>query len=265
MRITLASEQYRWIYMTYWRAKSHPWPIGIGALLLASVICILVYRGSLSSYLRGLDPSLLSRMCIAVGAALIGLIAVVFTLSLFVIQQISDRSVPGILREYAADTAIRTIYTALSLLSIGSLLGALLSPVEHPFMMFTIASFCAILSLLLLSILFVRVAHLSDPANIILHVWQSGMRELKRLKVVQDELLRLNPQLKNETDPVGRVLDNVGLATAALYSHTPALTKRLCRSLDHVYSLMRHFSAEQQYNLLAEAGDAAVNYLAGIH
>jgi hypothetical protein len=68
--------------------------------------------------------------------------------------------------------------------------------------MFSIAIFCSIVSLLLLSILFIRVAHFSDPASIVFHVWRSGMRELKRLKVVQDEFLRLNPQLKNETDPL---------------------------------------------------------------
>jgi hypothetical protein len=80
-------------------------------------------------------------MCIGVGAALIGLIAVVFTLSLFVIQQISDRSVPGILREYAADNLIRTIYAALSILAVGSFLGAILSPREHPVLMFRTAIF----------------------------------------------------------------------------------------------------------------------------
>ena len=79
--------------------------------------------------------------------------------------------------------------------------------------MFGIAIVCAVLSLLLLSILFVRVAYLSDPASIVLHVWQTGRRELNRLKVVQDELLRLNPKLKNETDALGRALDKVGTAT----------------------------------------------------
>jgi hypothetical protein len=259
--MSLASEKYQWVYMTYWKAKSHPWPIGIGLLLLALAVCTFIFRAALSRYLHGLDPSLLSQMCIGVGAALIGLIAVVFTLSLFVIQQISDRSVPGILREYAADNLIRTIYAALSIMAVGSLLGAILLPREHPVLMFSIAIFGAILSLLLLSILFVRVAYLSDPASIILHVWQSGMHELKRLKVVQDELLRLNPQIKNETDPLGRILDNVGMATAALYDRTPMLTKRLGRSLDHLCSLMRHFSAEQQYNLLDEAAGAVTHIL----
>jgi hypothetical protein len=105
------------------------------------------------------------------------------------------------------------------------------------------------------------VAYLSDPASIVFHVWQSGMRELKRLKVVQEEFLRLNPQLKNETDPLGRVLDNVGSATAALYNRRPILTKNLSGSLDHLHSLVRHFSAEQQYSLLEESAGAVVHIL----
>ncbi len=261
VRINLASERYRWVYMAYWRTKSHPWPVGIGALLVASAACVFIFRAALGSYLRSLDPSLLSQLCLAVGAALIGLIAVVFTLSLFVIQQISDRSVPGILREYAADNQIRAIYAALSVFAVVSLLGTLLSPREHPLLMASTAICCTILSLLLLAILFVRVAYLSDPASIVLHVWHSGMRELKRLKVIQAELLRLNPQLKNETDSLGRVADNVGTATAAIYNRTPLLTKRLGRSLDHLHSLMRHFRAEQQYSLLGEAAGAAVYIL----
>ena len=129
--------------------------------------------------------------------------------------------------------------------------------------MFGIAIVCAVLSLLLLSILFVRVAYLSDPASIVLHVWQTGRRELNRLKVVQDELLRLNPKLKNETDALGRALDKVGTATATLYDRMPMLTKRLDRSLDHLHSLMRHFSAERQYKLLGEASGAVNHILRG--
>jgi hypothetical protein len=261
VKMRLASERYRRVYMIYWKAKAHLWSIGIGLLIAAALAIIFIYHGPLACYLLGLDPSLLSQLCIGVGAALIGLIAVVFTLSIFVIQQISDRSVPGILREYAADNFIRAIYAALSALAVGCLLGALLSSRHHPVLTFSVPILCAVLSLALLSALFVRVAYLSDPSSIVSHVWQSGMREIKRLKIVQDELVRLNPQLKNETDPFGMAADNVGAATIALYNKAPYLTKKLRSSLDHLHSLMRHFSVEQQYALLDEAGGATVYIL----
>jgi len=206
-----------------------------------------------------MDSGLLPQLCIGVGAALIGLIAVVFTLSLYVIQQISDRSVPGILREYAADNPVRLIYTALSILAVLSLTGALLPQKSHPVLLFVLPLFCAVSSLILLGVLFERVAYLSDPSNIILHIWNTSIGQLKRLHVMQAELLRVNPTLTNETDPVGSTIDHVGMATAAFYAKFPFITKGLNKSLNDLYALMRHFSSEDQYALLGEASNAVVN------
>lgn len=225
------------------------------------MVLVFLFRARLAKILVVLDPGLPAQLCIGVGAALIGLIAVVFTLSLFVIQQISDRSVPGILREYAADRATRTIYATLSGLAVTCLLGVSISSRHHPVLAFTLPLFCAIGSLILLSVLFERVAFLSDPSNIIEHIARTGAGELRRLRNVQDELLRFNPGLKNEVDPFGRQVDNVGLAVSAVYARAPFLTRRLARSLTDLHSLMRHFSTEQQYSLLAESSNAVVSVL----
>lgn len=261
VRLRLASKRYQRIYMFYWRAKTHLWSIGIGTLFVAGMVVTFAHRMELGRYFRELDPTLLPQLCIGVGAALIGLIAVVYTLSLFVIQQISDRSVPGILREYAADNVTRTIYLALAVLAVTCLLGALFARQHHPVLVFSLPIFCAASSLVLLSALFVRVAFLSDPSNIVSHVWHSATHEVKRLRIVQEEFVRLNPGIKNETDLFGRTIDNVGDATAALYIRAPWMTRKLRRSLDHLHSLMRHFSVEQQYALLDEAGGAVADIL----
>jgi hypothetical protein len=260
-RLRLATPRYKRVYLIYWKIKTHPWSAITGVVLAAALMVIFVVRLPLGSYLVRLDPALLSQLCIGVGAALIGLIAVVFTLSLFVIQQISDRSVPGILREYAADDFIRAIYAALSVLAITCLTGALLPSRHHPVLTFSLPIFCALSSLILLSALFTRVAILSDPSNIILHIWKTGIGEVKRLRVVQNELVRLNPEIRNVTDPLGRVVDNVGAATAALYAGGPFLTKKLSKSLNDLHSLMRHFGSEQQHTLLSESAGAVVHVL----
>ena len=225
------------------------------------MVLVLLFRARLAKILVALDPGLSAQLCIGVGAALIGLIAVVFTLSLFLIQQISDRSVPGILREYAADATTRAIYAALSGLAITCLLGVSISSRHYPVLAFMLPLSCAIGSLILLSVLFERVAFLSDPSNIIVHVARTGTRELKRLRKVQDELLRFNPEIKNEVDPFGRQVDNIGLAVATVYAKAPFLTRRLAKSLTDLHSLMRHFSAEQQYSLLGESSNAVVSVL----
>jgi uncharacterized membrane protein len=195
------------LYEAYWRVKTHPRPIAIGLGSVTAMVLMFLFRIRLAKILVVLDPGLSAQLCIGVGAALIGLIAVVFTLSLFLIQQISDRSVPGILREYAADGATRAIYATLSGLAVTCLLGVSISSRHHPVLAFTLPLFCAIGSLILLSVLFERVAFLSDPSNIIEHIARTGAGELKRLRKVQNELLRFNPGLKNEVDPFGRQVD----------------------------------------------------------
>ncbi len=225
------------------------------------MVLVFLFRARLAKILAVLNPGLSAQLCIGVGAALIGLIAIVFTLSLFVIQQISDRSVPGILREYAADGVTRAIYAALSGLAVTCLLGVSISSRHHPVIAFTLPLFCAIGSLILLSVLFERVAFLSDPSNIIEHIAITGAGELNRLRKVQDELLRFNPDLKNEVDVFGQQVDNIGLAVSAVYARAPFLTRRLAKSLTDLHSLMRHFSSEQQYSLLGESSDAVVSVL----
>src|SRR5215472_14509653 len=92
---------------------------------------------------------------------------------------------------------------------------------------------------------------------------RTGARELKRLRKIQDELLRFNPDLKNQVDPYGRKIDNVGRAVLAVYGQAPFLTRRLAKSLTDLHSLMRHFCTEQQYGLLGKSSDAAVSVLGG--
>jgi len=257
----LATPRYRRAYLIYWKIKTHLWSFGVGVLLVTVLASVYLFRLWLGGYLVRLDPSLLPQLCIGIGASLIGLIAVVFTLSLFLIQQISDRSVPGILREYAADNVIRAIYAVLSLLAMACLCAALLTVKTHPVLKFSLPIFCAISSLILLSMLFVRVAYLSDPSNIILHIWKTSMGQVKRLQIVQDQLVRLNPGITESTDPFGRKIDKIGAITSQLYAHAPYVTKGLKKSLNDLHSLMRHFSSEQQYSLLGESSDAIVDIL----
>lgn len=80
--------------------------ITIVAALLFIALAFTVFLSKwsrIAHYLYGVDPAAIYQLSISVGAALIGLIAVVFTLSLFVVQQISNTSIPGLLGEYAAD------------------------------------------------------------------------------------------------------------------------------------------------------------------
>ena len=261
IRSRLAQPRYAKIYRAYLFAKVNAWSLAVGLGICFAVGVSFFIRERIAGHLVRLDPAILSQLGTAVGAALIGLIAVVFTLSLFVIQQVSERAVPGLLREYAADTRSKLIYFLLSIAAVSSLGASLILPARHPVALIAIVASSTILSLSLLRVLFARVAFLCDPASIILHVWTSGAKEVRRLDTVQQELVRYNPDLARAESNVDASLNDVNMATAALYSKFPFLTRKLQQSLRHLHALMRHFASTQQYDLLDDAIKAATDLL----
>jgi uncharacterized membrane protein len=104
------------------------------ALLVAATVSVIftavlvIAHRPLTHYLAGVEPAATYQLATAVGAALIGLIAVVFTLTLFVIQQISITNIPDLLREYASDSPIQIIYALL----VGAALFALSATFVRP-------------------------------------------------------------------------------------------------------------------------------------
>ena len=259
IRSRLAQPRYAKIYRAYLFAKVNAWSLATGLDTVAVGVSFFMRR--IAGHLVRLDPAILSQLGIAVGAALIGLIAVVFTLSLFVIQQVSDRAVPGLLREYAADGRTKLIYALLSIAAVASLGSSLILTARHPVAVVGIVASSTILSLLLLRALFERVAFLCDPGNIILHIWTSANGELRRLDKVQRELIRFNPDLVRANSRPDASPDVVSVATATLYKRFPFLTRKLPQSLRHFHSLLRHFASEQQYDLLGDAVKAIADIL----
>ena len=231
-----------------------------GAAVLLFCALALLYR-PVATYLLHLEPAAIYQLAISVGAALIGLIGVVFTLTLFVVQQVSNNSVPGLLREYAADRGTQLIYAALTSLAVLALASALINPVKHPFAPVFLIAFAVLGALTLLWALFQRVVRLSDPSNVIQHLQLRALEELQSLEDLRVALLETNPGLARERVSFNQDPNVIPVALGTLRHHNPSLTDGMERYLRQLYALVRRLASEQQTDLFREAIYATTNVL----
>jgi uncharacterized membrane protein len=124
---------------------------------------ILRNRSELRAYAEALSASgILPQMGIAVGAAMLGVIGIVFSLSLFSIQQVAERGTTLTLREYANDRVLWIVYWSLAMFTLLAMAGALLKKESA---LYAFAASFAILfaTIFLLKLYFNRTIKFSDP------------------------------------------------------------------------------------------------------
>jgi uncharacterized membrane protein len=104
----------------------------------------------------------LSQVGIAVGAAMLGVIGIVFSLSLFSIQQVAERGTSLTLREYANDWVLRAVFWSLAAFTVLAMGTALLG--KHSAIHTIVANFLVLVAtILLLKLYFNRAIKFSDP------------------------------------------------------------------------------------------------------
>jgi hypothetical protein len=219
----------------------------------------------LTVYLHNVEPAAIYQLSISVGAALIGLIGIVFTLTLFVIQQISSTSIPGLLGEYATDRATQWIYVVLAFLALLALGSALIIPARHPFAPVLFIAFAVLGALGLLWARFDRVVALSDPSNVIRHLRRRALDELDSLEHLRVALIEQSPELAKARVSINQDASAIPTALALLRHYNPGLTAKMERSLRQLYALVRHFATEKNQDLFREAitatSDVLVQYV----
>ena len=91
---------------------------------------IVRYKSSLKAHAESLSGSgIIPQLAIAVGAAMLGVIGIVFSLSLFSIQQVAERGTSLTLREYANDWVLRFVYGSLAVFAVFAMAVALLKKI----------------------------------------------------------------------------------------------------------------------------------------
>ena len=126
----------------------------------------------------------LPQLEIAVGAAMLGVIGIVFSLSIFSVQQVAERGTAYTVQEYARDWVFRITYWALALFALTAMLSALQ---RKEFGTYGIWLNLGILlaSVLVLKVYFNRAIKFVDPHFTIFKVAGRARRLLKRIQKVE--------------------------------------------------------------------------------
>jgi uncharacterized membrane protein len=140
----------------------------VNALLLALLTFtigrqLLHHRLTLKTYAETLVVNgTVPQLGIAVGAAMLGVIGIVFSLSLFSLQQVAERGTSLTLREYEKDWVLRTVYWCLALFTLLAMIVAML---KRDFALSSICTVFMVLiaAILLLKLYFNRTIKFSDP------------------------------------------------------------------------------------------------------
>jgi uncharacterized membrane protein len=125
------------------------------------------YKSSLTANAEALSTSgILSQLGIAVGAAMLGVMGIVFSLSLFSIQQVAERGTSLTLREYAHDWVLRLVYGSLAAFTVLAMATALMKK-ESAALAVAINFVVLASTVCLLKLYFNRTIRFSDPHFII--------------------------------------------------------------------------------------------------
>jgi uncharacterized membrane protein len=170
----------------------------LGVVCFASLLVLLGselfrYKPTLRANAETLSASgITSQLGIAVGAAMLGVIGIVFSLSLFSIQQVAERGTSLTLREYASDWVLRLVYSSLAIFTVFATAAALLKK-ESAVLAIAVNFVILISTILLLKLYFNRTIRFSDPHFIVSRIAERARKSLgtiKRMERVTERELR---------------------------------------------------------------------------
>jgi uncharacterized membrane protein len=191
LRLTLAASVYlgrvRVLCRTKVAGSRFFRPTMIMSLILSLVGGSLVYLRRVKWHADSealVTSGTLPQLEIAVGAAMLGVIGIVFSLSIFSVQQVAERGTGYTVQEYARDWVFRITYGALALFAFAAMLSALQ---KKEFGSYGIWLNLGILlaSVLVLKIYFDRAIKFVDPHFTISKVANRARRLLNRLQKVE--------------------------------------------------------------------------------
>ena len=166
-------------------------PLILLSYLLGSEI--VRYKSALRVHTESLSSSgVIPQLAIAVGAAMLGVIGIVFSLSLFSIQQVAERGTSLTLREYANDWVLRIVYGSLAVFTVFAMAGALLK--KESAALVVLANFIVLVAtIFLLKLYFSRTIRFSDPHFVVSKIAsraRGSLQTIKRMEHVMKQEIR---------------------------------------------------------------------------
>jgi len=204
VRRSVARTRVAFLTSWYSHRRAYSWT----AYVLCPVFVFLLvvhFWPRLNAYLGGIEKSIIPELAIGVGAAVTGIIAIAFSLSLFAIQQVAERGTPATLRAYAKDRVLRLIYWTLAIFATACFGIAILKTETNSRAGAVAAELLMLLgSFFLLNFYFGRVVKFADPRYTIRRIFEDGQQQLKKLQVARDSLDNEVSKGRGETGKSGR-------------------------------------------------------------
>lgn len=178
------------LILTFWyshRRRTY-WILCVFLTLVASALALRCWA-SLDDYLSTLEKTTFATLAISIGAAITGIIAIAFSLSLFAIQQVAERGTPATLQAYARDPVLRLIYWALAAFATACFAISLLKNEKNYRTGVAVAGLVLLfVSFILLNLHFKRVVKFADPRYTVLRIFKNGQKQLKTLRVIREKV-----------------------------------------------------------------------------
>jgi uncharacterized membrane protein len=130
------------------------------------------------------NKGILPELEIAVGAAMLGVIGIVFSLSIFSIQQAAERGTTLTLREYARDWVFRVVYWSLALFASLEMLSALQKNESGLYRACLTLGILGV-TFLMLKVYFDRAMKFLDPHFTITKVAKRATKLLRRIQRIE--------------------------------------------------------------------------------
>jgi uncharacterized membrane protein len=188
LRLRTALIRARIFLLARWYSFRKPFSSSLVVLVVGGGAFILHRHWvQLDAYLNTLEKPVIPELAIGIGAAITGIIAIAFSLSLFAIQQVADRGTPTTLQAYAKDRLMNLIYWALAAFAIVCFSIAFLKVQKNYQTGAAVAELLLLLgSFVLLRVHFKRAIMYADPRFTIARTYKRGQKQLKRLRHIRD-------------------------------------------------------------------------------
>jgi uncharacterized membrane protein len=173
VRTQIARPRLRWIVVAAFASTA----TGIGLVYLRHVRW---HADSQKLVTNGTLP----QLEIAVGAAMLGVIGIVFSLSIFSIQQVAERGTAYTVREYARDWVFRMVYWTLSIFAFVAMWSALQEKESGAYGIW-LSMGILLASVLVIKIYFNRAIKFIDPHFTISKVAARARKLLSRIQQVE--------------------------------------------------------------------------------
>lgn len=240
--------------------------IAIYLFILSTIILITaIKKNQIEPYLisLGYDPygnikGFYSTLFIAIGASILGVIAITFALSIFSVQLATERYTPSIIGRFSKDKTSRNIYWSIAFISLVFFIFALI-PLE------SIVFYEVFFSLVLLYVIFIllrkQYAHIVNIVNpnyqLVFH-HNTAIKSLNKIDKWLDLNIKIgaikpgSTDMKNSEEQQGKKDKNKqrDRLRSGLIIRSPYLFNPVENSLEQIYSLISIYIPRKDYEVL---------------